>query len=405
MKKLPLIFFLGAFSLNAQNKLTAEVKRSYSDPVTLNNIDSIYYSYQWDMGVINAHAPEFGIFNDAPVYLWQYNHPTLDYTTRDFWSGTSLPLTMNWSSTKTYNANGLCTMDAGSGYRELYTYTAAGKIETFTAEFEVSPGVWEVAEKRDYFYDVSNRLIAQHYFDGGSGFYTQKDSLWYDASTTNIVKNKHYESTDGVVFNIFNQADIYWTAGHPDYINYFEDDDSDPNTPIVWFLQGNYTFPGAWCTKFEAHLIVMGTPDPSVIAQWDYSYNGSGQLTSDLQTGAFGSQRLDYTYQADGLLETIDRQEDQGSGLFTVDFTQFYYTDVAGIEEQEIAFSVFPNPTTDVVTLTEKFDMIRVLDMNGQLMILQRNTDSIDLSQLANGTYVLQVSKGSGFGSETVVKR
>ncbi len=300
--------------------------------------------------------------------------------------------------------NSQCTSDEGIGYRDLYTYTASGMLETHTVENETMPGVWEINEKMDFFYDGMNRLVAVHQNDGTQGFYTNKDSLWYDASTTNIVMKRAYRSDDGIVFNLKEEAVTYWTAGHPDYADYSEDGDNDPMNPIEWVMRANYTFPGAWCTKVEVHPVILGTPQATVLQQWDYAYNGSGQLISDIRTGAFENGSIDYTYQADGLLESMDYQDNPGSGLYTVEFTEFYYTDVAGIEGHEIALSVFPNPTTDIVTLTEHFDVIRVLDMNGQLMILQRNTDSIDLSQLANGTYVLQVSKGSEFGSETVVK-
>ncbi len=44
MKKLLVFTFLAAFSVNAQNKLTAEVRHYYSDAVTLDGIDSIVYA-------------------------------------------------------------------------------------------------------------------------------------------------------------------------------------------------------------------------------------------------------------------------------------------------------------------------------------------------------------------------
>ena len=62
--------------------------------------------------------------------------------------------------------------------------------------------------------------------------------ITYDGLTENIAIFKHFESSDGVTFNIKEQSDTYWVSGHPDYVNYFEDDDADPMTPIVFSLKG-----------------------------------------------------------------------------------------------------------------------------------------------------------------------
>jgi hypothetical protein len=125
---------------------------------------------------------------------------------------------------------------------------------------------------------------------------------------------------------------------------------------------------------------------------------------SDVQSGGFGDARADYTYQANGLLETIDRQEDQGSGLFTYRFEKFHYTNVAGLTEENIDFQVYPNPTVDKVVLSQTYDQVQVYTMNGQLVLSQKNTNLVDLSSFEAGNYLIKVSSSKGTGTQTVVK-
>ncbi|TNF47555.1 MAG: T9SS type A sorting domain-containing protein [Bacteroidetes bacterium] len=389
---------------NAQMKLTATSSKSLNTDGSVAYIDSTQFNYAWDKGMISTHQPEFTIMGDAPVYLYQYRQPTLDYTTRELWGANNYPLSQNWMSTKTYNGSNQCTSDEGAGFRELFTYNANGKVATHTFENESMPGVWDIQERMEFFYDANDRLIAAHRFDGVSSFYTNKDSVWYDGTTNNVLTRKSYESADGMTFYLMYKSETTWTGNQPTTVNYFEDDDSDPMTPIVWFLTGDYTFTGSNCTLFEVFLVVNDVPTTTLAAQWDYSFNGSNQLISDVQSGGFGDVRIDYTYQADGLLETIDQQEDQGTGLATYRFVRFYYTDVTGIEEETLEFSVYPNPTTDKVNISQVCDRVEVFTMNGELVLAQSNTNNVDLSSFIAGNYLIKVSNGNGTGSKMIVK-
>jgi hypothetical protein len=75
-----------------------------------------------------------------------------------------------------------------------------------------------------------------------------------------------------------------------------------------------------------------------------------------------------------------------------------------------ISFSVFPNPTIGPVTLKISGDLktqpenIMVLDATGKLVVNQTFSESINLGNLAPGTYLIQIStKGSIFQSNPIV--
>lgn len=82
-----------------------------------------------------------------------------------------------------------------------------------------------------------------------------------------------------------------------------------------------------------------------------------------------------------------------------------------GLDERNIAFELFPNPTSDFLTVKSTGDpiaQIRVIDMNGkivrQLNGISNTANQIDLDNLPAGTYLVQVVDASGFGvSERVV--
>lgn len=61
--------------------------------------------------------------------------------------------------------------------------------------------------------------------------------------------------------------------------------------------------------------------------------------------------------------------------------------------EQTEVFSAYPNPTTRLVYLNEMTD-VAVYNAQGQRIMVTRNVDKIDVSQLATGIYYLQNAKG-----------
>ena len=95
--------------------------------------------------------------------------------------------------------------------------------------------------------------------------------------------------------------------------------------------------------------------------------------------------------------EYIVRFATWGRGIWDFDITT-----MTGIEEESVAeINVFPNPTSDGliwVNLTEKSDVF-VFDLNGrQVFAKQMNegNNSVNLSELSNGTYVVVSRNESG---------
>ena len=84
--------------------------------------------------------------------------------------------------------------------------------------------------------------------------------------------------------------------------------------------------------------------------------------------------------------------------------------DPTGISEDNTSIiNVFPNPTTDFVTVeAEKLQQIALFDMTGRILhkiSTQGNSQQLDLSGLPAGTYVVMLTTESGSKKQTIIKK
>jgi hypothetical protein len=318
----------------------------------------------------------------------------------------SFPLNLFTTATKTYNANNQCLSEVQDGYRELFTYTASGKIATHTFEFEQSPGVWEVSESKTYSYDALDRLIAVRQFDGFEGFDTQIDSAWYDGTTENVTTKKYFESLDGITFYEMGRSVTYWSAGRPNYVNYYEDNDSDPLTPVEWLAQANYNYTAINCTSITAYLVIMGVPQTTVIGEWNYTFNTANIPTQISQSGGFGERRTTFTYDADYFLTSTVDEEDEGSGMYIYRNREFYYMSAVGLNENSsVELTLYPNPVIDQLHLPSTYIQVTVYDLSGSVLIRQKGTSTVDVSHLKAGHYFIHATSGHGTATAPFVKQ
>ena len=70
------------------------------------------------------------------------------------------------------------------------------------------------------------------------------------------------------------------------------------------------------------------------------------------------------------------------------------------------SISIYPNPTTDFLTFSQKVNTAKVYDMIGKLVVSPAVVDSkIDVKSLQNGTYVLKVTTDAGSTSHKFIKK
>jgi hypothetical protein len=81
--------------------------------------------------------------------------------------------------------------------------------------------------------------------------------------------------------------------------------------------------------------------------------------------------------------------------------------DCAGIEENENAFAVYPNPVIDVLSVTSEnntpIQSLEITDLTGKI-IKTSATNTIDFSELNSGSYFIRIYHENGITVKEIVK-
>lgn len=79
-----------------------------------------------------------------------------------------------------------------------------------------------------------------------------------------------------------------------------------------------------------------------------------------------------------------------GIGLFKIADP---FTSVEINKNEESKLSIFPNPTTDYITINNAFptDNIQILSLSGRIVKVIKNEDKIDVSDLSAGVYIIKI--------------
>ena len=79
----------------------------------------------------------------------------------------------------------------------------------------------------------------------------------------------------------------------------------------------------------------------------------------------------------------------------------------AGVDDQnQLDISIYPNPTSDIVHIDCNYSQLKVVvyDILGKQVINKSITNSIDISQLEKGVYILQLSDGVKLSTRKIIK-
>lgn len=111
--------------------------------------------------------------------------------------------------------------------------------------------------------------------------------------------------------------------------------------------------------------------------------------------------------------EALITHEVDDSELGMVDFTPLGMCEDVGVSELNVGhLSVYPNPATDQINIeaSDKIENIRVFDLHGRLILngeeeSKQQTSTLNLSELDQGLYLLQVETEAGLQSKRFFKK
>lgn len=87
-----------------------------------------------------------------------------------------------------------------------------------------------------------------------------------------------------------------------------------------------------------------------------------------------------------------------------VDDVKVTKDDASSLEENELSFSIYPNPVNDVINISaENVENVVIYSSNGLKMIESENT-SINVSKLNPGVYFLEISASNSVGIQKFIK-
>ena len=145
-------------------------------------------------------------------------------------------------------------------------------------------------------------------------------------------------------------------------------------------------------TAADENVIVAGTGEVMIPAgTYDYvvvnpgcAAYGTVYVASDQCDQSRGDN---YTFEANKTYHFVATMNGQN------DCITLTVTDgTTGVEENEVAFSIYPNPATDVLTVNaENINNVEVLNILGQV-VNTTNESNVNVSNLTNGVYFVRVN-------------
>lgn len=302
--------------------------------------------------------------------------------------------------------------------RDTLIYDANGDCVKIK-NYQLMDGIWKYTYYIDYTYDANhNKLSRENYnsFDGGvtfdlggryeytyennritgyvlyfmgdeftRGTYTYNEEgqpvemielqndLWGGSGWSNSAKTtwEYNELGQCTRMNYFYGDYTGWTPSQTDIYQY----DAAGNTSIV-----SITVSGSVVDR-KSFFYDLETPIEEVIMPVDPE--------GDYKWENFVNRPLGYGW------ETAD----EGGNLVYICDYNYNYCEVQGVNSlisdlQEM--NIFPNPTNGIVRISQKnVERVEVLDMNGRVVLQQdQNCNTIDLSNLSSGLYIMKAYDG-----------
>ena len=129
-----------------------------------------------------------------------------------------------------------------------------------------------------------------------------------------------------------------------------------------------------------------------------------GELTNPSEVAS--EIKYDISFSVDG--ETMTAQIDFGGGVWQFVLVRDELP-IAGLMEEDLHFSVAPNPFTSSIDIRsdEKMESIKVIDITGKVVKsinAENKFTSIDLSNLVNGSYMIVVRANNSVSTKRIVK-
>lgn len=384
MKKITLLLFtLLTFSILGQDKLTSSL-------IEYNN------GTAWE----NSYKSEF---------IYDNNNNLIEETELNWNFSTS-----NWKNSEktfyTYNSNNKATVvlnqnfDSNNSvtdqYRTTYTYNFNGEVIQFMDE-EWNGTTWVKAYKLELTYSGDKISSGVNYQWNGTDW-------GYGDDSSNITLNYNGNGTIGSsVSDTWNGST--WETSDRTIFSY------DGNNNII--LQDNQEWNGSNWTSYYKTEKTYDSNANAITEKKSYLEDGSfvaisneaiafdtSVLMSNFAHPFKDKTGLDFVFSGNGIVNKIVSK----TGVNTR--TTYYYGNepTASVNDfNVIGFSVYPNPTTSIVTIDDSNFSIKNVELYSVIgkKVISTSVNKLNLQSLVNGVYLMRVETESGkFATKRVIK-
>jgi len=150
----------------------------------------------------------------------------------------------------------------------------------------------------------------------------------------------------------------------------------DSNQLTSLDLSQNYSLLQLWCNDNQlVNLNIKNGNNADITKMWAYNNQDLNCIQVDDETATYP-------------------ECDSNSGWCKDDWTEYSEECILGVEDNtNISFSIYPNPVQDILNLESQqpIERVKIYNLQGQL-IMEKYTNSIDVSNLTTGLYFVQVT-------------
>lgn len=393
------------FGANAQKKLIGTNFVEYDQTGAVQYIDSNEFIYNSWQGSLLSNEPTFEF--DGTVFDWTYNLPAIKWDVQKNYNGTVQPLNLTETFDNTF-VNGNATVSQSLYQRIEYMYDGSGNITN--EKYYYSNGTsYDLSYETTFEFDGNNNKILQQSFNYINGVPEMEsiDSLFYNASNQ-LNRYVHYAFNFTTSSMQISSESLITYAGS-EVSNLQLHQETSPGV-FEWAFDIYYTYTSGKPTSIVGYEVVAGVPQTIPSVELDFTYGTNGKLAQyEVTFGGTLIQDDIYSYDAQNFISEIDQNSfDFTSAMMYLSNTQkFYYQSTVGIDEVEMTeASVFPNPATDVISISTESDIqsVAIYSANGALMLTQTSGD-IAISNLPSGVYIAKVKTSTGVAQARFVKQ
>ena len=281
------------------------------------------------------------------------------------------------------------TYEDGSKDKVEYTYNNQSLIEKAT-QYEFEEGVWVEDGLNVFEYDANGNMVLVTVFDREDNVWGKDEKTEFTYQNGKLVRELQYDWLLGEW--IEDQSIEYNYDAQGDLVETIEFDLVD----LAWLKDNRmeYTYDANHNCTSQAEYDFN-----NILGDWEIENKMT--LTYDLSVPSNTIAGLDFFDDAAITMNnkplTIEEttNDDEVASIFYT----LYYSETTGIGEHNGSqIALWPNPASEILSLNAKgLQQVDIFSMDGrQVMHLENGIETIDVSALAKGCYLLNVTFADG---------